>query len=149
MEGTGITLCLENLIAFPETRCSDGLLRIIKDAGDKNLGICLDTGHLHLSNTAGTTNETHGAFIRNAGDYLQALHIVDNNGNRDTHQMPFSARYGVDWVDVMRGLRDIDYKGLFNLEILGERGGNDAIREAKLAFIQTMCKEMLSDEFIA
>ena len=149
VEGTGVTLCLENLNSVAETRSAENLLKIIKDAGDKNLGICLDTGHLHLSNTAGTTNQTHGDFIRTAGDYLQALHIVDNNGNKDTHQMPFSARTGVDWVDVMRGLRDIDYKGLFNLEILGERGGNDAIREAKLAFIQTMCKEMLSDEFIA
>ena len=53
-----------------------------------------------------------------------------------------------EFVDVMRGLRDIDYKGLFNLEILGERGGNDTIREAKLAFIQVMCREMLSDSFV-
>ena len=149
VEGTGITLCLENLTAFPETRSSDGLLQLIKDSGDKNLGICLDTGHLHLSNTKGTTNETHGDFIRNVGSYLQALHIVDNNGEKDTHQMPFSARTGVDWVDVMRGLRDVDYKGLFNLEILGERGGNDTIREAKLAFIKIMCEQMLSDDFIA
>ncbi len=149
VEGTGVTLCLENLIANPETRSSNGLLKLIQDAGDKNLAICLDTGHLHLSNTKGTTNETHGDFIRNVGSYLQALHIVDNNGEKDTHQMPFSARTGVDWVDVMKGLRDVDYKGLFNLEILGERGGNDAIREAKLAFIKTMCEQMLSDEFIA
>lgn len=149
VEGTGITLCLENLTAFPETRSSNGLLKLIQDAGDKNMGICLDTGHLHLSNTRGTTNETHGDFIRNVGTYLQALHIVDNNGEKDTHQMPFSARTGVDWVDVMRGLRDVDYKGLFNLEILGERGGNDTIREAKLAFIKIMCEQMLSDEFLA
>ena len=149
VDGTGITLCLENLTAFPVTRSSDGLLQLIKDSGDKNLGICLDTGHLHLSNTKGTTNETHGDFIRNVGSYLQALHIVDNNGEKDTYQMPFSARTGVDWVDVMRGLRDVDYKGLFNLEILGERGGNDTIREAKLAFIKIMCEQMLSDDFIA
>lgn len=149
VEGTGVTLCLENLNSVAETRSAENLLKIIKDAGDKNLGICLDTGHLHLSNTKGTTNETHGDFIRNVGSYLQALHIVDNNGEKDTHQMPFSARTGVDWVDVMKGLRDVDYKGLFNLEILGERGGNDTIREAKLAFIKTMCEQMLSDEFIA
>lgn len=149
VEGTGVTLCLENLPTVAPTRTAEGLLKIIADAGDKNLAICLDTGHLHLNNTQGKTDQSHGDFIRTAGDYLQALHIVDNNGEKDTHQMPFSARTGVDWVDVMRGLRDIDYKGLFNLEILGERGGNDAIREAKLAFIQAMCREMLSDEFIA
>ena len=149
VEGTGVTLCLENLPGIAVTRTAKSLLQFMADAGGKNFAICLDTGHLHLTNTRGDTNLSHSEFIRDAGDYLQALHIVDNNGEKDTHQMPFSARTGVDWVDVMRGLRDIDYKGLFNLEILGERGGNDAIRAAKLAFIKTMCQEMLSDNFIA
>ena len=149
VEGTGVTLCLENLPSIAPTRTAQSLLNFISDAGDKNLAICLDTGHLHLTNTRGDTNQSHGDFIRAAGSYLQALHIVDNNGEKDTHQMPFSARTGVDWVDVMKGLNDIDYKGLFNLEILGERGGNPAIKAAKLAFIKTMCREMLSDEFIA
>jgi len=147
-EGTGVTLCLENLPSIVPTRTAQGLLKFISDAGDKNLAICLDTGHLHLTNTRGDTNQSHGDFIRAAGNYLQALHIVDNNGEKDTHQMPFSARTGVDWVDVMKGLRDVDYKGLFNLEILGERGGNDTIREAKLAFIKIMCEQMLSDAFV-
>ena len=149
VEGTGVTLCLENLAGIAVTRTAGSLLQFIADAGGKNMAICLDTGHLHLTNSRGDTNLTHGDFIREAGDCLQALHIVDNNGEKDTHQMPFSARTGVDWVDVMRGLRDIDYKGLFNLEILGERGGSPAIKEAKLAFIKIMCREMLSDEFIA
>lgn len=147
VEGTGVTLCLENLPSIAPTRTAQNLLKFIADAGDKNLAICLDTGHLHLTNTRGDTAQTHGDFIRAAGSYLQALHIVDNNGEKDTHQMPFSARTGVDWVDVMKGLRDIDYKGLFNLEILGERGGTPAIKTAKLAFIKAMCEEMLSDEF--
>ena len=148
VEDTGVTLCLENLPSIAPTRTAQSLLRFIADAGDKNLAICLDTGHLHLTNTRGDTNQTHGDFIRTAGNYLQALHIVDNNGEKDTHQMPFSARTGVDWKDVMQGLRDIDYKYLFNLEILGERGGNPAIKAAKLAFIKTMCGQMLSDAFV-
>lgn len=148
VEGTGVTLCLENLPGIAPTRTAESLLKFISDAGDKNLAICLDTGHLHLTNVRGDTAQTHGDFIRTAGNYLQALHIVDNNGEKDTHQMPFSARTGVDWVDVMKGLRDIEYKGLFNLEILGERGGNPAIKAAKLAFIKTMCEEMLSPAFL-
>lgn len=148
VEGTGVTLCLENLPSIKPTRTAESLLQVISDAGDKNLAICLDTGHLHLTNSRGHTNQSHSSFIRTAGDYLQALHIVDNNGLGDTHQMPFSARTGVDWVDVMAGLKAIDYKGLFNLEILGERGGTPAIKAAKLAFIKTMCQEMLKDEFI-
>lgn len=149
VDGSGVTLCMENLASVAPTRTAEGLLKLVADGGEKNLAICLDTGHLHITNKQGTTDQRHGDFIRTAGDKLQALHIVDNNGLADTHQMPFSARFGVDWVDVMRGLRDIDYKGLFNLEILGERGGNDAIREAKLAYIRFMCQEMISDAFIA
>lgn len=149
VDGSGVTLCMENLAGVAPTRTAEGLLKLVADGGEKNLAICLDTGHLHITNKQGTTDQRHGDFIRTAGDKLQALHIVDNNGLADTHQMPFSARFGVDWVDVMRGLRDIDYKGLFNLEILGERGGNDAIREAKLAYIRFMCQEMISDAFIA
>jgi len=84
-----------------------------------------------------------------AGELLQALHIVDNNGIDDTHQMPFSTRYGVDWKEVVAALNDAGYKGLFNLEILGERNAPMVIKEAKLAFIRTMCDYMLSDEFLA
>lgn len=148
VEGTGVTLCIENLFSNQLCNTADKIKGIISAAGGKNLGICLDTGHLHLSRVNGHTEQTHGDFIREAGDLLQALHIVDNNGEKDTHQMPFSARTGVDWVDVMKGLRDIDYKGLFNLEILGERGGTPAIKTAKLAFIKIMCEEMLSDAFV-
>jgi roadblock/LC7 domain-containing protein len=101
VDGTGITLCLENLNSNPQVRSADGLLQVIRDAGDKNFGICLDTGHLHLSNKEGHIVQTQGEFIRKAGHYLQALHIQDNNGLGDVHQMPYSARYGIDWQDVM------------------------------------------------
>lgn len=148
VEGTGITLCLENLMSIPESRTAHSLLQVICDAGDKNLAICLDTGHLHFCNCQGLASQSQGDFIRTAGDKLQALHIADNNGLADTHQMPFSARYGIDWKDVMQGLWDIDYKGLFNLEIVGEWEGTPAIKAAKLAFVRQLTDAMLSDAFV-
>ena len=149
VEGTGVTLCIENLFSVPQCWTVDQLKKLVLDAGGKNLAICLDTGHLHMCRSQGVVNQTHREFILKAGDLLQALHITDNNGNGDTHQMPFSSRYGIDWKEVMKALRDIDYKYLFNLEILGERGGNMAIKRAKLAFIKEMCAQLLSEEFIA
>lgn len=148
VEGTGVTLCLENLMITPESRTAQSLLQIIKDAGDKNLAICLDTGHLHFVNCQGLGKQTQSEFIRTAGDKLQALHIADNNGLGDTHQMPYSARYGIDWKDVMEGLRDIHYQGLFNFEIVGEWNGTPAIKAAKLAYVQKLAEQLLSDEFI-
>ena len=79
---------------------------------------------------------------------LADLHITDNNGLGDTHQMPFSARFGVNWHEVLRAWEEIGYKGLFNLEILGERVAPLPIREAKLGFIYKMCEYMLSDAFL-
>lgn len=148
VEGTGITLCLENLNSVPLCRSADQLKAIIRDAGGKNMGICLDTGHLHLSRVQKGLQHSHRDFILTAGDLLQALHITENNGLGDTHQMPFSARYGIDWKEVMQALRDVNYQNLFNLELLGERNGPLPIKRAKLAFIRTMCEHMLSDEFL-
>lgn len=77
------------------------------------------------------------------------MHVVDNNGIGDTHQMPYSARYGVDWKEVMSALKAVDYRGLFNLEIIGECKVPMVIKEAKLAFIRIACDYMLGEEFLA
>ena len=150
VDGTGVTLCVENMYSNPFFSTAQQIKKFLADAGSKNLAICLDTGHLHLCNANDRPKkQSHYDFITEAGDLLQALHIVDNNGLGDTHQMPYSARTGVDWQEVMRGLRDIDYKGLFNLEILGECRAPMPILEAKLPYIRAMCEYMLSDEFLA
>ena len=148
VEGTGVTLCIENLGSVPLCRSVYQIKDMIRDAGEKNLGICLDTGHLHLGNCQNWLQQSQREFILAAGDLLQAMHITENNGIGDTHQMPFSARTGIDWKEVMQTLQDADYKGLFNLEILGERNAPMPIKRAKLAFIRTMCDNMLSDELI-
>ena len=149
VDGSGITLCVENVPALPESNDAAKIKKMIQDAGGKNMGICLDTGHFHITRTRGETEETFRDFILSAGDLLQALHITDNNGTEDAHQMPFSARRGVEWQEVMQALQDIDYKGIFNLEIIGERYAPLAIKLEKLKFIRTMCEYMMSDEFLA
>lgn len=149
VEGTGVTLCIENMFTVPQCRTAKQIKGIIADAEGKNLAICLDTGHLHLSRCHDMVQESFRDFILEAGPLLQALHITDNNGLGDTHQMPYSARTGLDWKEVMQALRDVGYKDLFNLEILGERESPLPIRRAKLDFIRAMCDYMLSDEFLA
>lgn len=148
VEGTGITVCIENMYYDPMCRTADQIKSIITDAGSRNLAICLDTGHLHLAREKKLAEQTHREFILEAGALLQALHITDNNGVADTHQMPFSARFGVNWHEVIGTLREINYQELFNLEILGERVSPLKIREAKLPFIRAMCDYMLSEEFL-
>ncbi|MBQ7336548.1 MAG: sugar phosphate isomerase/epimerase [Clostridia bacterium] len=128
IEGRDITVCLENLRMF--TKSAEELLYIIDRVGSKQLGICLDTGHLNL------TVRDQRAFILSAGKRLRALHIADNEGERDQHMMPFT-RGTVDFVSVVRALREVDYEGLFNLEIPGESHIPLELRGAKIRYIQS------------
>lgn len=147
IKGTKLILCLENLASVPQINTAEGLLNLINACGGENLGICLDTGHLHISRCRDGVEKTHAEFIHLAGDRLKALHINENNGMNDVHQMPYSARTGIDWKPLVQALKDVRYGGLFNLEILGERNAPLPIRRAKLDYIRKMCDYMLSDEF--
>jgi len=111
-----LTICLEN-----GSNAGD-LLRLIHAADPGRLAICLDTGHLALGRARREEGaQTDYEFITEAGDYLRALHITDNDGSRDQHLLPFEGGL-VDWEGVMMGLRDIGFDGPFNFEIPGERG---------------------------
>lgn len=142
LEGTDMSIALEN--AGGVLLSADKLLGLIDAVGSSHLGICLDTGHLNRDRNI--VNCTQGEFIRLAGDRLIALHINDNDASRDQHLMPFGMG-NVDFKDVMRALRDIGYRGLFNLEIPGERRAPLHLRRAKLDYLKIVCDTMLSDEF--
>lgn len=131
-----ITVCLENLRPhFSEDeelvdRNADDLLYIIDRVGSDRFGICLDTGHLNL------TDKNPREFILKAGSRLKALHIADNEGKLDQHLMPFTSGH-VDFCEVVRALRQVHYSGLFNLEIPGERKIPLELRDAKISYIKT------------
>ena len=131
-----VMICLENLRPHgPEDselidRNADDLLHIISRVGSDKLGICLDTGHLNL------TDKNQREFILKAGDKLMALHIANNEGVTDQHMMPFT-RGTVDFMEVVKALREINYTGLFNLEIPGERKIPMELRDAKIDYIKT------------
>ena len=133
IKGRDVCICLENLRGF--TTSAKHLLSVIDRVGSEQLGICLDTGHLNL------TEKDQRDFILTAGKRLRALHIADNEGERDQHMMPFG-RGTVDFEAVVRALREVNYEGLFNLEIPGESHVPMEIRAAKLRYIRE-CYEYL------
>ena len=53
-------------------------------------------------------------MIKALGSKLQALHIHDNDKWHDSHQIPFSM--DIDFLPVVKALKEIDYKGYFTLE---------------------------------
>ena len=71
---------------------------------------CLDIGHAQMRGL----NTSPEEMIRVLGDKLQALHIHDNDGWHDSHQIPFSM--AIDFERVVQALREINYHGYFTLE---------------------------------
>lgn len=140
IKGKDVTICLENLRMNTEedpeiSNSIEDILNIIEQVGSNQFGICLDTGHLNL------TYKDQRHFILNAGKRLKALHIADNRGQTDEHLMPFNKGV-VDFAEVVEALREIDYHGLFNLEIPGERHLPLPLLGAKLSYVKA-CYDFL------
>lgn len=108
-EKHGVTVCVENM-PMPKftlaTPCD--LLRLINEINSKNLGFCLDTGHVNV-----IKDLKIGEIIEKLGENLKVLHVHDNDGMRDTHLYPFSGTF--DWKSFTRALRE-RFSGVMNLE---------------------------------
>lgn len=136
-EQLGLRICLENLGGHFASL--ESLLEVIRRVNSPALGICLDTGHLHIH----VRDMTQEQFILGAGAYLHALHIADNDTSGDQHLMPFG-RGTVDWSSVMRGLNAIGYEDCFNYEIPGERRAPLSVRDAKADYLKAVTSYLFS-----
>ncbi|MBO5008607.1 MAG: sugar phosphate isomerase/epimerase [Clostridia bacterium] len=122
IEGTDMVICLENLSRIHDHDAGH-LIKMCKAVDNpKHIGICLDTGHLNISQYGNQYD-----FIMQAGDYLKAMHVHDNRGEQhglkgvlcDWHIMPFDSG-NVNWADVKRGVKEANYQGLFSYEVAGD-----------------------------
>ncbi|MBR2615446.1 MAG: sugar phosphate isomerase/epimerase [Clostridia bacterium] len=149
-EGSGVCLCIENLYKNTDTVTVEGILRYLDETPSEHLGICLDTGHLHLANARGLCTQSQRDFILRAGNRLKALHIANNDGSRDQHLLPFNGSRSIHWDEVLAALRQIGYQGIFNLEIGGETSTITcpfAVKELKIRYIRELMSYMLGPEF--
>ena len=123
----GITICIENLYDSINGHLVEGpccnvdkvvkrIDRINEQYGAEILGFCFDTGHANL---IGLDFEY---FLTRLGSRLKVLHIHDNDGIQDLHQIPFTFartrenKSSTDWDGFVKGLRYINYNGVFNFE---------------------------------
>ena len=123
----GVTLCVENLYSglgghMVEGPCcnarkmAERIDRINARYGAEVLGFCFDTGHANL---VGIDMED---FVTRLGPRLKVLHIHDNDGRLDLHQIPFTFTRtrenasSTDWEGFVRGLQNIDYQGVLSFE---------------------------------
>lgn len=126
LQGTDLVISIEN--------CSSGraLDPILAATSPERVGVCLDTGHLNL------TDEDQGEFIRRVGPRLRALHLAENAGQSDEHTMPFARGGSVPWAGVVDALRDVQYQGLHNFEIPGENRCPLPVRRLKLGYLKAL-----------
>jgi len=125
-EELGVKVAIENMIGKDERFCSriSDLIGIIESVGSPYLGICLDTGHINLLPRSVTSMREE---ILHAGKYLWTLHIHDNDGERDSH-LPMGEG-NIDWSQVIKALREINYKGVFLMEIQEREDPDELARE--------------------
>ena len=118
----GVKICLENLFGTFHGHVVGGTCSAPEEAvkyvdtlneraGAECFGFCLDTGHANL------VGADIRKFINMLGHRLTCLHIHDNNGVEDVHQLPYTQTHNwgvytyLDWEGFINGLRDINYQG--------------------------------------
>ena len=111
-ERKGVVLHLENHYAFDYHDCHELLSEPwefleIFSLDSPSLGFCLDTGHANMTGNS-------EALIRELAPWLRYIHLADNQGTDDDHDM---FRQGtVAWDRIFSLLREIAFDGVFCVE---------------------------------
>lgn len=88
----------------------DDFVAHLDAVNDEFFTACLDIGHAEMKGLDTSAPQ----MIRSIGSRLGALHVHDNDRWRDLHQIPFSG--SIDWNEVTKALREVNYKGEMTLE---------------------------------
>ena len=106
----GIKLAIENIGRVSVTSTPERLNKLYDTLNDPVFTVCFDVGHCLLQGV------DPAEAIRAIGHRLVdgCTHVHDNNGDRDTHTLPYYGK--VEWESVMKALSDIDYAGDLNYE---------------------------------
>jgi sugar phosphate isomerase/epimerase len=117
-----IGLVLENMLPhlfFGHTR---DMLWILGSLETVDIGICLDTGHAHLSGDLATV-------VHKLSGHLRMVHASDNRGKFDDHLPPGEGR--IAWDRFMDQLAQLRFDGSFILEIAGDSDTETVLESAR------------------
>lgn len=126
----GVKICLENLYDGFGGRICEGVCadpyqaaeyvdKLNQAAGEECFAFCFDTGHANI------LGKNMKEMISVLGNRIKAVHIHDNDGIRDLHQLPFTftkelaGEVSTDWNGFLCGLREIGYSGVLSFETFG------------------------------
>jgi len=106
----GQNLIIENRVGdFVST--SDGVLKLIEDAGEPNAGCLLDVAHTHA------TKEHFSLVIPKLKRRLLYVHLADNDGTHSYH-LP-AGRGNINFPAIFQSLQSIGYDGYVNVDYGG------------------------------
>ncbi|MDE7267404.1 MAG: sugar phosphate isomerase/epimerase [Lachnospiraceae bacterium] len=115
-----INQCQNHNGHFVRGVCSEGfeaaqwIDELNKEVAMERFGFCLDIGNCNLCglNMQGMIKELSGR--------IQAVILTENDGRNMAKLLPFTSAYGrqsvLDWLSVIRGLRELSYDGYLILE---------------------------------
>lgn len=124
-EKYGVTLCLENMpMTAHRISTMDRIAEAVEMVGHPNAAICFDTGHTNVY------GHDLGDAVRTAGKYLRTLHVHDNDGKADRHQLPWLGT--ANWNSFTAALAETGFDGVMSLETRGpvSKEMPDAVRDA-------------------
>jgi len=106
----GQNLVIENRVGdFVST--SDGVVKLIEDAGEPNAGCLLDVAHTHAS------MEPLALVIAKMAKRLMYVHLADNDGSASYHYP--AGRGNIDFPAIFQNLKSIGYDGYVNVDYGG------------------------------
>jgi sugar phosphate isomerase/epimerase len=133
----GMTLILENMLPHHLFGHTSDLMWIMGAIEGRNVGICLDTGHAHLS------GDLYTVTYKLSG-HLKMVHAADNRGKNDDHLPP--GRGDIDWALLIDRLEETGFNGTLILELSGENNKSSLqlLEEARQArnFIRKIAQKI-------
>ena len=109
--GTGLRVYIEPAHRFESNQIltlDDGL-RMVGEIDDPQLGLLLDTGHLHVN------GEDLAEGVRKLGPLLRHVDFDDNDGSADAHLAP--GKGTIDFKSFIAALKDAQYDGYIAAEL--------------------------------
>lgn len=98
--------------AFENIQRPEYLKTLFERLEGGNIGFCFDTGHENCFSKGKD-------MLSEYGERLCALHIHDNNGEADSHLIPFDGN--IDFSETVKRLCALDYRGAVSLEVMTDK----------------------------
>lgn len=119
----GVTIALEN--TPNEFGSPESLVRFIKETRLHDLRFCCDLGHAHIGDGVASALEV-------MRDRIIAVHVHDNNGEKDEHLLPFDGT--IDWDVALAGLASVPESPALVVELRERSAGAPSLDQIRAAF---------------